>query len=167
MADIYSPSAHLIGVALDVKYRSAIGSRLALMTVKVSRRSCTKQSSAGSAETLVSNYLFKHWDFAFVSALGLVFLLENASQPYASIMYKIQTTANQITPSIAFRLAYCSAQGNQTLGETITCSWMHCIGLALLKYTAYVSRYCMFSTVQWELNHLQPPFKKNRSELVC
>lgn len=103
MADIYSLSARLIGVALDVKYRLAIGSHLVLMAVKLSRRSYAKQSSARSAETLVCNYLFKRWDFAFVSAL-VSFLLEHILQPYASIMYENQTTANQITPSIAFRL---------------------------------------------------------------
>lgn len=129
MANIYSPSVRLIGVALDVKYRFAIGSHLALMTVKLSRRSYAKQSSAGSAETLVRNYLFKHWDFAFVSVL-VFFLLEQRLQPYASIMYKIQTNANQITPTRAFGLPWCSAQGNQTRGETITCRWMHRIGFA-------------------------------------
>lgn len=77
MADIYSPSARLIGVALDVKYRLAIGFHLALMTVKLSRRSYAKQSSAGSAETLVCNYLFQHWVFAFVSVLVFLFLLEH------------------------------------------------------------------------------------------
>lgn len=69
MAHIYSPSARLIGVALDVKYRLAIGSRLALMTVKLSQRSYAKQSSAGSAETLVCNYLFKHWGFVLYLCL--------------------------------------------------------------------------------------------------
>lgn len=83
MADIYSPSARLIGVALDVKYRLAIGSRLALMTVKLSRRNYRKQSSAGSAETLVCNYLIKRGDFSFVSVL--VFLLKPILQPCANI----------------------------------------------------------------------------------
>lgn len=116
MANIYSPSVRLIGVALDVKYRFAIGSHLALMTVKLSRRSYAKQSSAGSAETLVSNYLFKHWDFAFVSVL-VFFLLEQRLQPYASIMYKTQTNANQITPIIAFRLPWCSARVIKHVGR--------------------------------------------------
>lgn len=84
MANIYSPSAHLIGVALDVKYRLAIGSRLALMTVKLSRLNYRKQSSAGSAETLVYNYLIKHGDFSFVSAL--VFLLKPILQPCINII---------------------------------------------------------------------------------
>lgn len=72
-------------------------------------------------------------------------------------MFNIQSTANQITPSIAFRLSYYSAQGNQTLGENynLLLDALHYIGFAYI----YVSRYCVFSTVQWELNHLQPSLK--------
>lgn len=70
-------------------------------------------------------------------------------------LYQIQTTANQITRSIAFRLPYYSVQRNQTLVEDndVSLDALHYIGFASM----YASRYCMFSAVQRDLNHLQPP----------